>query len=101
MTALISPMGVCEECRGCLLTCTGHRKCECPVDSEAKRILRILSGRTGLTVQAATEVRNKYRDEVAVEMGRDLMEVGIGPFIKSLVGPDNANRLWARHAGEE
>lgn len=31
-----------------------------------------------------------YRDEVAIEMGRDLLRIGLMPFLTRLVGADNA-----------
>lgn len=45
----------------------------------------------GLPEQACQEA-------VAIELGRDLLRLGIDPFITRLVGDDNAQRLWERHA---
>ncbi len=38
------------------------------------------------------------KEAVAIQLGRDVMELGIDPFLVMLVGEDNARRLWERHA---
>lgn len=43
---------------------------------------------------------DKYRDEVALQLGRDCLEMGLVPFLERLVGPENTTRLFERHAGE-
>lgn len=45
----------------------------------------------GLPEQACQEA-------VAIELGRDLLDLGINAFIVKLVGEDSARRLWERHA---
>lgn len=42
-----------------------------------------------------------YRDEVALDMGRDLLDIGLVPFLERLVGAYNAVRVFERHAGED
>jgi len=43
---------------------------------------------------------NAYRNEVAVDIGRDLLRDGLEPFLVRLVGEDNTTRVFERHAGE-
>ncbi len=38
------------------------------------------------------------QEAVALQLGRDLLELGIDPFLVRLVGEANARRLWERHA---
>lgn len=38
------------------------------------------------------------KEAVALELGRDLLRLGIDPFITRLVGGANARQLWERHA---
>lgn len=47
----------------------------------------------GLPEQACQEA-------VALQLGRDCMELGIVPFLTKLVGDANVTRLFERHAGE-
>ena len=48
----------------------------------------------------ADELIDAYRDEVAIDLGRDLMKMGLVPFLERLVGADNTHRLFARHSGD-
>jgi hypothetical protein len=41
-----------------------------------------------------------YRDAVAVQLGRECMEMGLLPFLERLVGEANTTRLFERHAEE-
>jgi hypothetical protein len=46
----------------------------------------------------ATPVRpllDKYRDEAALDLGRDLLRDGLDVFLTRLVGPENAARVLA------
>jgi hypothetical protein len=42
----------------------------------------------------------QIREDYVVEMGRDLMQMGLVPFLERLVGASNLDRIFARHAGE-
>lgn len=43
-----------------------------------------------------------YRDEVALEIGRDALRNGLGPTLTRLVGEANATKLLADHrSGQE
>jgi hypothetical protein len=43
------------------------------------------------------DLTDAHRDEVALQLGRDLMEVGLIPFLERLVGEDNTERVIERH----
>lgn len=49
----------------------------------------------------ADRILRRHRDEVADQLGRELMSAGIEPFIRRLVGDANADTLWERHTGED
>lgn len=44
--------------------------------------------------------RQACREAVALELGRECLELGIVPFLTKLVGETNVDWLFERHAGE-
>lgn len=45
-------------------------------------------------------IHQACREAVALELGRDCLELGIVPFLTRLVGEANVDYLFERHAGE-
>jgi len=42
----------------------------------------------------------QIRLDTALQLGRDLMDIGLVPFLTMLVGEDSVTLVFERHAGE-
>lgn len=60
----------------------------------------IRTNRSSTTVWSAPEVKyalDAYRDDIAIDIGRDVLRDGLQPFLVRLVGEPNAKRLLDEH----
>jgi hypothetical protein len=66
------------------------------------KIFNVLHRADDLTpaVVQAKRIVELAKQDISIQLGRDAIELGIDAFLDRLVGEDNAQRLWERHAGE-
>lgn len=63
------------------------------------RVFNVIYAHDPMT-DSSVDAAHKVCEIVTIELGKDCMELGIVPFLTRLVGEDNVERLFERHAGE-